>query len=107
LKAIIMAGGEGSRLRPLTCEKPKPLMQIRYQRICHKHQDQRDHGCSPDAKIQKAFHVRLPFPMFLRNGSNPPLPSEPGKNGGTEKNQCRQSAGMDRQTHNGIVLCAA
>ena len=28
MKAIIMAGGEGSRLRPLTCEKPKPMANI-------------------------------------------------------------------------------
>lgn len=28
MKAIIMAGGEGSRLRPLTCNMPKPMMPI-------------------------------------------------------------------------------
>ena len=28
LKAIIMAGGEGTRLRPLTCNIPKPMMPI-------------------------------------------------------------------------------
>ncbi len=28
MKAIIMAGGEGSRLRPLTCDLPKPMVNI-------------------------------------------------------------------------------
>lgn len=28
MKAVIMAGGEGARLRPLTCETPKPMVPI-------------------------------------------------------------------------------
>ena len=28
MKAIIMAGGEGSRLRPLTCGLPKPMVPV-------------------------------------------------------------------------------
>jgi mannose-1-phosphate guanylyltransferase/phosphomannomutase len=28
VKAVIMAGGEGSRLRPLTCNKPKPMVPV-------------------------------------------------------------------------------
>ena len=28
MKYIIMAGGEGSRLRPLTCDCPKPMLRL-------------------------------------------------------------------------------
>ncbi len=28
MKAIIMAGGEGTRLRPLTCDMPKPMLRV-------------------------------------------------------------------------------
>ena len=28
MKAIVMAGGEGSRLRPLTCTVPKPMVRV-------------------------------------------------------------------------------
>lgn len=28
MKAVVMAGGEGSRLRPLTCNRPKPLVPL-------------------------------------------------------------------------------
>ena len=28
MKAIIMAGGEGTRLRPLTCDCPKPMVRL-------------------------------------------------------------------------------
>ena len=28
MKAVVMAGGEGSRLRPLTINRPKPMVSI-------------------------------------------------------------------------------
>lgn len=28
MKAVIMAGGEGTRLRPLTCQRPKPMVSV-------------------------------------------------------------------------------
>ncbi|MDH7578231.1 MAG: sugar phosphate nucleotidyltransferase [Bacillota bacterium] len=36
MKAVIMAGGEGSRLRPLTCERPKPMVPV-LNRPCMEH----------------------------------------------------------------------
>ncbi len=36
MKAIIMAGGAGSRLRPLTCARPKPMVPI-VNRPCMEH----------------------------------------------------------------------
>jgi mannose-1-phosphate guanylyltransferase/phosphomannomutase len=36
LKAVIMAGGEGSRLRPLTCALPKPMVPV-LNRPCMEH----------------------------------------------------------------------
>lgn len=36
MKAVIMAGGEGSRLRPLTCARPKPMVPI-LNRPCMEH----------------------------------------------------------------------
>jgi mannose-1-phosphate guanylyltransferase/phosphomannomutase len=36
MKAIIMAGGEGSRLRPLTCTRPKPMVPV-VNRPCMEH----------------------------------------------------------------------
>ncbi|WP_042316642.1 mannose-1-phosphate guanyltransferase [Desulfofarcimen acetoxidans] len=36
MKAIIMAGGEGSRLRPLTCGRPKPMVPVLNKPVmCH------------------------------------------------------------------------
>lgn len=47
MKAIIMAGGEGTRLRPLTCTRPKPMVPV-LNRPCMEHIINllRNHGIS-------------------------------------------------------------
>jgi mannose-1-phosphate guanylyltransferase/phosphomannomutase len=35
MKAVVMAGGEGSRLRPLTSERPKPLAPVANKPVMH------------------------------------------------------------------------
>ncbi|MHB1127840.1 MAG: sugar phosphate nucleotidyltransferase [Bacillota bacterium] len=45
MKAIIMAGGEGSRLRPLTCDRPKPMVPVANQPVMeHAIQLLKSHG---------------------------------------------------------------
>ncbi len=35
MKAVVMAGGEGSRLRPLTSSRPKPLVPVANKPVMH------------------------------------------------------------------------
>ena len=35
MKAVVMAGGEGSRLRPLTSRRPKPLVPVANKPVMH------------------------------------------------------------------------
>jgi len=47
MKAVVMAGGEGSRLRPLTSRRPKPLAPIANKPVMHHIIDLlRRHGCT-------------------------------------------------------------
>ena len=46
LKAVIMAGGEGTRLRPITCSMPKPLVPLCGKPVlCYILELLRQHGC--------------------------------------------------------------
>ena len=55
MQAVIMAGGEGSRLRPLTCDLPKPMARLCGRPILDYILDLlRDNGC------QKA-HITLKY----------------------------------------------
>lgn len=75
MKAIIMAGGEGSRLRPLTCDCPKPMMRLMDRPVIQYALELlRDHGISeiaatlgylPDA-ISDAFGDGADLGVSLR-----------------------------------------
>ena len=75
MKAIIMAGGEGSRLRPLTCDCPKPMMRLMDRPVMQYALELlRDHGISeiaatlgylPDA-ISDAFGDGADLGVSLR-----------------------------------------
>ena len=53
MKAVVMAGGEGTRLRPLTSNQPKPMVSI-VGRPCMEHIVQllRDHGIDRGAAVR-------------------------------------------------------
>src|SRR5271165_4093729 len=47
MRAVVMAGGEGSRLRPLTSSRPKPLAPVANKPVMHHIVDLlRKHGCT-------------------------------------------------------------
>lgn len=67
MKAVIMAGGEGSRLRPLTCTTPKPMIKLCGRPVSEYILDLLDsHGCTEavftlryhGAQIENYFETR-------------------------------------------------
>ncbi len=69
MKAIIMAGGEGSRLRPLTCDIPKPMVPIMNKPIMeHIINLLRDHGITEIGVTLMYLPQRIRD--YFGNGSN-------------------------------------
>ena len=59
MKAVIMAGGEGTRLRPLTCTRPKPMVPVAGRPVMeHIVNLLRNHGIDNIAvTLQSADHI--------------------------------------------------
>ena len=54
MKALIMAGGEGTRLRPLTCYRPKPMVDFLGKPLLkYSLELLKKHGISPSAYRKK------------------------------------------------------
>jgi len=69
VKAIIMAGGEGSRLRPLTCDLPKPMVSIMNKPVMeHTINLLKQHGIT-DIGITLMYHPQL-IKDYFGNGKN-------------------------------------
>ena len=64
MKAVIMAGGFGTRLRPLTCNTPKPMVPLMNKPMMHhivsllKHHRLDDIGfaMAPHGPVEKGYH---------------------------------------------------
>ena len=60
MKAVIMAGGEGSRLRPLTCNLPKPMAQLCGRPTLEYILDLLHlHGCTDAAVTVRYLHTQI------------------------------------------------
>jgi MurNAc alpha-1-phosphate uridylyltransferase len=68
MKAMILAAGRGERMRPLTDDCPKPLLQVGGQRLIEYHVQQLASAGFHDIVINTARLGEL-FPQFLGDGS--------------------------------------
>jgi len=69
VKAIIMAGGEGSRLRPLTCNLPKPMVSIMNKPVMEHTIDLLKQYGITDIGITLMYHPQL-IKDYFGNGKN-------------------------------------
>jgi mannose-1-phosphate guanylyltransferase / phosphomannomutase len=69
VKAIIMAGGEGSRLRPLTCDLPKPMVSIMNKPVMEHTIDLLKQYGITDIGITLMYHPQL-IKDYFGNGTN-------------------------------------